>query len=670
MRTLCKVFVVAAFGLASIGSALAHSEKAVPREQTAIEKAFTAAAGNAWNKALKQARQANDPLAVKTIEWLRYQEIDPRLSFAAVAGFIDANPNWPRMSRLRRSAEAAIGKNDGHAAVAEWFQRLPPLSGAGALAHLNALAALGRSAEARALAPQYWQNLDFTRDQDKRFQRKYGKHLATADHLTRLDRLIWDHRYWPARRMLPRVGKPQAALGRARLALMRREAGVDGAIARVPASLRDAPGLQYERLRWRRRKGKDQAARELLFTTPPLTANLDRWAKERVILARRAILSGHYSEAQRLVVPHDLTSGAQFAEAEFLAGWISLTFLNEPDAAYRHFTRLHEGVSYPISLARGAYWAGQAASATGDEKSALRWWRAAAEFPATFYGQQALKSLGQTKITIPFTSPQVPAATPDGLDPELVGVVRLLHQHRQEPLIIPFLRKLTLLSKTLEQRFAVIQLANEVDQPHEAIRAAKRVAQIDNVIPKPGYPSLPFEIADASSTNQRKKAPLVLAVIRQESAFDPRAVSRMGARGMMQLMPRTARRVARATGQPYSRARLLDDPRYNVRLGTAYLDTMMSKYDEAPALALAAYNAGPARVNRWIRQFGDPRTGDVDLVDWIEAIPFEETRNYVQRVLESETVYRQLMTIDQLASVPGDSGGVSFDHIRTGRGPN
>jgi soluble lytic murein transglycosylase len=128
--------------------------------------------------------------------------------------------------------------------------------------------------------------------------------------------------------------------------------------------------------------------------------------------------------------------------------------------------------------------------------------------------------------------------------------------------------------------------------------------------------------------------------------------------------------VARATGQPYSRARLLDDPRYNVRLGTAYLDTMMSKYDEAPALALAAYNAGPARVNRWIRQFGDPRTGDVDLVDWIEAIPFEETRNYVQRVLESETVYRQLMTIDQLASVPGDSGGVSFDHIRTGRGPN
>lgn len=217
MRTLCKVFVVAAIGLTSISTAWAHTEKAVPREQTSIEKAFKAADNNAWNQALKLATQAKEPLAVKTIEWLRYQKIDPRLSFTAIADFIDANPNWPRMSRMRRAAETAIDTKDEAATVAEWFQRFPPLTGAGALAHLGALTALGQSAEARALAPQYWQNLDFTRDQDKRFQRKYGKHLAKADHLTRLDRLIWDSRYWPAQRMLPRVDKPQAALGRARL---------------------------------------------------------------------------------------------------------------------------------------------------------------------------------------------------------------------------------------------------------------------------------------------------------------------------------------------------------------------------------------------------------------------------------------------------------------------
>ena len=277
MRTLCKVFLVAALGLASANTALAHSEKAVPREQTAIEKAFNAAQTNNWTEALKYADRANDPLTVKIIEWLRYQRVDSKLKFAPIAGFIEANGDWPLKSRLWRRAEAAIRARDDAAAVNGWFQRYPPLTGAGALAHLNALIAVGRLAEARALVSPYWRELDYTRAEDKAFRRKYGKQLANADHIERLDRLIWDHRYWPARRMLGRVGAPQAALGRARLALMRREAGVDGAIARVPADLRDTPGLQYERLRWRRRKGKDQSARELLFAAPPSVAYRERW---------------------------------------------------------------------------------------------------------------------------------------------------------------------------------------------------------------------------------------------------------------------------------------------------------------------------------------------------------------------------------------------------------
>ncbi|MCZ6588421.1 MAG: lytic transglycosylase domain-containing protein, partial [Alphaproteobacteria bacterium] len=421
------------------------------------------------------------------------------------------------------------------------------------------------------------------------------------------------------------------------------------------ASLLDAPGLQYERLRWRRRKGKDQSARELLIGAPTIDAYQERWALERLILARRAILNGHYSEARRLVAPHDLTRGARFAEVEFLAGWISLRYLDEPEAAYKNFVRLYDGVGYPISRARGAFWAGQAAAAANDEENSLRWWRMAAEFPATFYGQQAIAALGKTSVAIPFTSPQKPTGTLDSLEPELVRVVRLLHHHQQRPLIKPFLRKLTLLSKTLEQRFTVIQLANEVDQPHEAIRTAKRVAQLDNVIPKSSYPFLPFKNSAGSTAKQQRDAPLVLALIRQESAFDPRAVSSAGARGMMQLMPATAKNVARAAGRPYSRARLLDDPRYNIQLGTAYLDTMMLRFDHTPALALAAYNAGPGRVDRWIRQIGDPRTGEIDLIDWIESIPFGETRNYVQRVLESETVYRELLLNEQIAAMPPTS---------------
>ena len=655
MRTLCKIFVIAAFGLTVVNAGVAEAASPSQQNQKASEKALKAAKNNAWTEAHKLAQQANDPLTVKLIEWLHFQRTGAKTAFTPIAEFIEANSNWPRMSRLRRAAEAAIGNSDDPVSLNDWFERYPPLSGAGALAHLDALIATGQLAAARPLVSQYWRNLDFKSEDGKEFHRKFGKHLANADHIERLDRLIWDHKYWPARRMLRRVDAPQAALGRARLALMRREAGVVGAIAKVPAALRDAPGLQYERLRWRRRKGKNSSARELLSAAPSVAANQEAWAFERLILARRAVIDGHYSEARQMVSAHDLTGGANFAEAEFLAGWISLAFLKEPKIAYQHFTRLYDGVGYPISRARGAFWAGRAAAALGDAADAERWWREAAKYPATFYGQHALAALGETNPGISFSSSPESPATTNSFEPELQQAVRLLHQHGQKPLITPFLRKLTQLSATLEDRFAIIRLANDVDQPHEAVRTAKRAAQLDNVVPTPGYPFLPFDNSRTSTAKQQHEAPLILALIRQESAFDPRALSRAGARGMMQLMPATAKRVARATGLPYSRARLMDDPKYNIKLGMAYLETMMAKFDHTAALALAAYNAGPGRVDRWLRQIGDPRAGDVELIDWIESIPFGETRNYVQRVLESETVYRELLLNAQLASVPAPS---------------
>lgn len=655
MRTLCQIFTVAAFGLAVTITGPAAGAPEPQSNERALAKAFNAAQSERWSEAFEYAERAGDPIAVRLIEWLRFQDAGPRLKFAPIAEFIDANPTWPRMSRLRRSAEAAIDTDDDAAAIIDWFEQHPPLSGVGALAHLDALIELGRQADARSLVAEYWHNLNYTRAEDKAFKRKYGKHLANADHIKRLDRLIWDQKYWPARRMLPRVGKSQAALGRARLALMRREGGVDGAIARVPTGLRDAPALQYERLRWRRRKGKDKSARELLRSSPPLAAHQDRWVFERLILARRALFDGHYTEARQLVATHNLESGARFAEAEFLAGWISLSFLNEPDAAYRHFTSLYDGVNYPISLARGAYWAGRAAAAAGDGENAVRWWRTAAEYPATFYGQQANTALGETEVRIAFTAPHSSTVSSDALAPDLVQAVRLLHRQNQRESITPFIRQLTELSDSLDERIAVVRLANEVSHPREGIRAAKRVAQLDKVVPALGYPFLELENSGTSTVKEQREIPLILSLIRQESAFDPRAVSSAGARGMMQLLPSTAKRVARANGQPYSRARLLDDPQYNIRLGRAYLASMMSRFDHAPALALAAYNAGPARVDRWVRQIGDPRAGEIDLVDWIESIPFSETRNYVQRVLESEIVYRELFLNAQLAARPSSA---------------
>ncbi|MDH3739560.1 MAG: hypothetical protein OER92_10225, partial [Alphaproteobacteria bacterium] len=258
MRILYKVFVTTAVGINLVITAPATAATQPQTTQTSIEKAFQATKAKAWSEALKFAGQASDPHTVDIIKWLHYQRVDTDADFSAIAAFIKTHSNWPRLSRLRRRAEAAITPDDDAAAVIAWFERFPPLTGTGALAHLDALVALGELSKVQALAPSYWQNLAFKRDDDKSFHRKYGKHLARADHISRLDRLIWDRQYWPARRMLSRVDAPQAALGRARIALMRREAGVDGAIAKVPAVLRDAPSLKYERLRWRRRAGKHQ----------------------------------------------------------------------------------------------------------------------------------------------------------------------------------------------------------------------------------------------------------------------------------------------------------------------------------------------------------------------------------------------------------------------------
>ena len=652
MRTHYKVFVAAALGLAVVNTMMAGATAAPQSSPGIAEKAFNAATKQSWSEAAHYAGQANDPLTVKIIEWLQYQQTDIDTRFSAISAFIQANPNWPRLSQLRRNAESAIVSGDDANTVNDWFERYPPLSGAGALAHLDALTAVGKVSKARALVPHYWQDRDFRSGDDKEFKRKYGKHLSNADHVKRLDRLIWEGQYGSAQRMLAWVEAPQAALGRARLSLMRREAGVDGAIARVPAALKDDPGLQYERLRWRRRKGMEQSARELLISTPPMAANAEEWAVERLILVRQALVDGHYSEAKRIIASHNLTEGASFAEAEFLAGWISLAFLKEPDAAYTHFTKLYEGVGYPISRARGAFWAGQAAAAADDKENAQRWWNVAAAFPATFYGQQAIAALGKTELRITFAAAQDSAAALSGFEPELVQAVRLLHRNDQTPLIVPFLRQLTDLSNTLETRLAIVDLANEVGLPHEAIRTAKNAAQLDNVIPAKSYPFLPFDDTNGSSAKQQREAPLVLSLIRQESAFNPQAVSRVGARGLMQLMPATAKRVAQTAGTSYSGARLLDDPRYNIQLGTAYLDAMLARFGDSRALALAAYNAGPSRVDRWIREMGDPRTGEISLIDWIESIPFGETRNYVQRVLETETVYRELLLNEQIAAMP------------------
>ncbi len=611
------------------------------------ETAFAAIERDEWPTAKRLAAQAEDGLLAKVIDWMDFQRPDSGASFEAISGFVDANPGWPRLVTLRRQAEAVADVVHDPAMLLAWFEPRPPLTGRGALAFARAQAAA--SALDSAFVRDAWRRLDFTAQDGKVFAREFRGQLRAEDHTARLDRLLWEDKTGPARRMLRRVDRDTAALGFARLALMRQEPGVDGAIAAVPAALRDDPALWYERLRWRRRKGLDESARDLLTSPPGDLVRPVRWAVERRILARRAIATGHFSEARRVAADHGLDSGAAFADAEFLAGWVGLVFLQENIQALGHFSTLYQNVRFPISRARGAYWSGRAAAAANDGEAAASWYAAAAAHPDTFYGQLALAALDRPLPPPPLAPVPSRAARASYLNQELAAAAQQLHQVGQGDRTRPFLIHLMDLAETPADLVMLAQLAAGIERRREAIQVAKRAAGRGLPMGTLAFPVRPLSSPPRNGVDAPEPA-LVLAIIRQESGFDSGATSSAGARGMMQLLPSTARHVARTTGVAYSRARLLEDPDYNIGLGQIYLAGLLERFEGSYPLALAAYNAGPNRVARWLRSYGDPRAGEIDMIDWIESIPFGETRNYVQRVIEAVPVYRRVLGTTQVAA--------------------
>lgn len=622
------------------------SQPALSSAQRAIYgKAFEAAEAGRWEEVRRLAAQGKDPLANKVLLWLGLQQPRAGVSFEDIAAFIDANPSWPGLDALTRRAEEALVDRTDDSLVLAWFALRGPATAEGAMRYAEALLRAGDRSKAAAVVKDAWSWAGFGDKQEKIFLARYRQFLGRDDHVRRLDRLIWDGRYAEARRIMPLVDNGTRAVADARIRLATFQGGVESALRRVPDSLQNDPGLMFERVRWRRRKGLTDGALELMRGAPAQLGRPEIWWNERELLVRRAITSGRMTEAYRLARQHGMSAGAGFAEAEFVAGWIALRFLKDNSAALAHFMRLHEAARFPVTQARGAYWTARALEASGDRGSAREWYLKAARLPITYYGQLAYDRLEPSARP---AWPSVPAPTQDERNAfersELTRAVRLLAEIGAHDRVKPFLLRHVALAKTPTQHALAGELAHRLDRPDLAVSAAKRSAQTAGVmLPEQGWPVAHFVNGDVP------ERALVLATIRQESAFEPQAISRAGARGMMQLMPATARAVARSLGLAHNDSKLLDDPPYNVELGRTYLARLIGEHDGSYVLALAAYNAGPARVRQWIREHGDPRRPHVDAVDWVEMIPFDETRNYVQRVLENLQVYRQILGGSQLA---------------------
>lgn len=633
LAVLAAVLFLGVAGLAPARPAaagpLAEADEQIYRE------AYKAARARKWSYAKARAAKAKDPLLAKVLFWWEMSRPQSRAGFERRAKFIEANPTWPDLDELARLAEESMTDETPDEAVLDWFATHAPMTGHGLMRYGEALERAGDAAKAEPVLRTAWVEGNFGLREERTFLARHRKVLRADDHLARLDRLLWEARYHPARRMIRRVDKGHQALAEARLRLRRMEGGVDWAIAQVPDALKKDPGLVYERLRWRRRRGRDESARELLQDPPEDLVRPEAWWEERAILARRALASGDISVAYRLARDHGLYNGAGYVEAEWLAGWIALRYLDDRRVALGHFTNVHEGSKYAISRSRGAYWAGRAAEALGDPVLAADWFRRGAEHATTYHGQLAAAKLGDGGAAAlppsPAPQPSEAAAFEEG---ELVRVVRQLGQIGEARRMEPFILRLQESAETASEMALVGDLALDQGRPDLAVRTAKKALRAGVTLIDQGYP-----VPDELDGDEPERA-LLLAMARQESAFDALAHSGAGARGLMQIMPATARIMARRLKLKYSRDRLKDDPAYNLALGRAYILTLLERYDDSYVLALAAYNAGPARVKRWLRDLGDPRRPEVDAIDWIEAVPFGETRDYIHRVLANLQVYR------------------------------
>ncbi len=624
---------------------VAHNERKVANgildetQWRAFRAALDAAARGKWKQAAQGAKQAGRPLASAVIEWHRLRSLDADISFAEIESFLEAHPDWPGSATLVRRAEELMPETYPDPAARAWFARFPPLTGPGKQRLAEASVADGEADAGRRLLREAWIEGDFPEDLERRFLKRHRRALGAEDHNRRLDRLLWDERRSAARRLLRHTGKAEQRLAEARLRLMGRRRGVDWAIRQVPHELRSHPGLVFERVRWRRLKGKDAGARALLLDPPAELGRPGKWWFEQSYQIREAIKRGLFDEAYTIASRHGQTAGGLFSEAEWLAGWLALRFLNRPEAAAKHFQAMYERVRFPISRARAAYWSGRAAKASGNTNLAAEWFRRAAGHPTTFYGQLAAKVLS-VDSRLPDAAPAVAPEERESFEARtLVQAVRILGEAGDFETMRTFATHLSRRARTPGEHLLVSRLGLAYGAPHISVGAAKRAWRNGVRLVAEAYP-LAFGSDDLDRVSGAPDLPLLLGLARQESELDPQAVSRSGAMGLMQLMPATARQVSRELGMAYSRSRLREDPAYNIALGSTYLAELLETFGGDRTLALAAYNAGPNRVGEWLRTYGDPRSGKVDPIDWIELVPFAETRNYIQRVLESTVVYR------------------------------
>ena len=610
------------------------------------KKSIQAMEKSQWTTALKNSKEAKDKSIYNFIQWRHLLTTGNQATFYDYMTFIQNNKDYPRISRIKYLAEQKLSTDKiSPKKIINWFGINEPLSGYGMLVLGESFIQTGDSEKGIALIKRGWITAELSRDSMKSLSKKYRKYLDSKDYINRADYLAWENKYWDLKTMLPYLPKDYQLLYTARQILMSKSYGVDQAIKNVPQKFKNDAGLNHDRLKWRRKRGRIDSSLEILFSIKndkDYLVRPDKWWVERAIMTRALIYKNKYETAYKVASQHSLDKGSEFAEAEWLSGWIALSFLNDPILAVDHFNNFYQNVSYPISLARGAYWLGRSYEKIGDKRQSEDWYREATKYLTTYYGQLAFLKINPSQN---FELEEQADVKDDYrkyfYNKELVKITHLLNELNKDKYTKNILRHLANDNIASGSEILAAELATNISRYDFAIQVSKLASYEKRFHNTFNYPI----ISVPQYVNGRKipETAFILSLIRQESEFDMRANSHVGAQGLMQIMPYTAKLVAKQAKLPYSKSRLTSDPEYNINLGSHYIAGLILQYDGAYPFATAAYNAGPKRVKHWKKINKDPQKKQIDFVDWVELIPFKETRNYVQRVMENYNVYRYIL---------------------------
>ena len=595
-----------------------------------------------WARSIKGIEKINDKVARKIIIWRWLIADDGVSSKKDLENFYQSSTTWPKINKVKAKIESKKVTNDIKKTL-DWFQENPPITPIAKIKLSEILIKNNFIEEGNWLLKEAWVNNSFSYSEEKYILKSYKNIITNSENTKRLENLIWKRQWSSANRQLKRVSSDIKQFSIAKIKLSRRRGNVDQAIKNVPKSLINEESLIYERVKWRRKARLEKPSLELLLSYHGEYSYPKKWWREVNYHTRKQLSYKNYKLATKILEQYNLSSKDYLSEAQWLAGWLSLTFNKDSKSAYKYFSKMFLEVKTPISKARASYWAGKASEELGNREDLKIWYERAAAFPATFYGQLALKKLNRELFlpsqSIEFNQNEFKKFKEN----ELVRALILLLQVENRKLSRIFAMHLVTQAKNTKDILMLSKILNDFNQVSFSIFVGKKAIYNNIYIPSLNFPVPDKELMNLINKNTEIPLPVTLAITRQESAFDIKAKSRAGARGLMQLMPRTARITAKKNNYKYKRIYLTSRPAYNVKIGSFYFKEMLNKFNGSYVLALAAYNAGPSRVNRWLKTYGDPRKNEIDPVTWMELIPISETRNYVQRVIEGIYMYRMLV---------------------------